>query len=55
MGQLYVSNFEQTLTLYREGGVNFIGVFQNASAQIEGIAPVGAALWDAEPGGMLRA
>ncbi len=35
MGQLYVSNFEQTLTLYREGGVNFIGVFQNASAQIE--------------------
>lgn len=34
-GQLYVSNFEHMLTLYREGGVNFIGVFQNAGAQIE--------------------
>lgn len=34
-GQLYVSNFESILTLYREGGVNFLGVFQNAAAQIE--------------------
>lgn len=34
-GQLYVSNFENFLTLYREGGINFLGVFQNASAQIE--------------------
>lgn len=34
-GQLYVSNFQEILTLYREGGVNFLGVFQNASAQIE--------------------
>lgn len=34
-GQLYVSNFEHMLTLYREGGVNFLGVFQNAGAQIE--------------------
>ena len=34
-GQLYVSNFFEMLTLYREGGVNFLGVFQNASAQIE--------------------
>lgn len=34
-GQLYVSNFEHMLTLYREGGVNFVGVFQNAGAQIE--------------------
>lgn len=34
-GQLYVSNFEHMLTLYREGGVNFVGVFQNAAAQIE--------------------
>lgn len=34
-GQLYVSNFYEMLTLYREGGVNFLGVFQNASAQIE--------------------
>lgn len=34
-GQLYVSNFYEILTLYREGGVNFLGVFQNASAQIE--------------------
>lgn len=34
-GQLYVSNFEHMLTLYREAGVNFIGVFQNAAAQIE--------------------
>ncbi|MCB1470437.1 MAG: TraM recognition domain-containing protein, partial [Rhizobiaceae bacterium] len=33
--QLYVSNFLEMLTLYREGGVNFLGVFQNASAQIE--------------------
>lgn len=34
-GQLYVSNFHEMLTLFREGGVNFLGVFQNASAQIE--------------------
>ncbi len=34
-GQLYISNFEHMLTLYREGGVNFIGVFQNSGAQIE--------------------
>lgn len=34
-GQLYVSNFEHMLTLYRQGGVNFVGVFQNAGAQIE--------------------
>ena len=34
-GQLYVSNFPEILTLYREGGVNFLGVFQNAAAQIE--------------------
>lgn len=34
-GQAYVSNFPEILTLYREGGVNFLGVFQNAAAQIE--------------------
>ncbi|QXF12344.1 type IV secretory system conjugative DNA transfer family protein [Sphingopyxis terrae] len=34
-GQLYVSNFYEILTLYRQGGVNFLGVFQNANAQIE--------------------
>jgi type IV secretion system protein VirD4 len=34
-GQLYVSNFYEILTLYRAGGINFLGVFQNASAQIE--------------------
>lgn len=34
-GQLYVSNFHEILTLYREGGINFLGVFQNATAQIE--------------------
>lgn len=34
-GQLYVSNFQEILTLYREGGINFLGVFQNAAAQIE--------------------
>jgi type IV secretion system protein VirD4 len=34
-GQLYVSNFYEILTLYREGGINFLGVFQNAGAQIE--------------------
>ncbi|WP_149541211.1 type IV secretory system conjugative DNA transfer family protein [Siccirubricoccus phaeus] len=34
-GQLYVSNFHEILTLYRQGGVNFLGVFQNAAAQIE--------------------
>lgn len=34
-GQLYVSNFFEILTLFREGGVNFLGVFQNAAAQIE--------------------
>jgi type IV secretion system protein VirD4 len=34
-GQLYVSNFHEILTLYRQAGVNFVGVFQNASAQIE--------------------
>lgn len=35
-GQLYVSNFEPILTLYRQSGINFLGVFQNAAAQIEG-------------------
>ena len=34
-GQLYVSNFREILTLYREGGVRFLGIFQNAVAQIE--------------------
>jgi len=34
-GQLYVSNFFEMLTLYRQGGINFLGVFQNAAAQIE--------------------
>lgn len=34
-GQLYVSNFLEILTLYRAGGINFLGVFQNAAAQIE--------------------
>jgi type IV secretion system protein VirD4 len=34
-GQLYVSNFNEILTLYRQGGINFLGVFQNAAAQIE--------------------
>lgn len=34
-GQLYVSNFHEILTLYRQGGINFLGVFQNAIAQIE--------------------
>ncbi len=34
-GQLYASNFYEILTLYRQGGINFLGVFQNASAQIE--------------------
>ncbi len=34
-GQLYVSNFHEILTLYRQGGINFLGVFQNANAQIE--------------------
>ncbi|WP_449411284.1 type IV secretory system conjugative DNA transfer family protein [Methylobacterium komagatae] len=34
-GQLYVSNFYEVLTLYRQSGVNFLGVFQNAGAQIE--------------------
>lgn len=34
-GQLYVSNFFEVLTLFREGGINFLGVFQNAAAQIE--------------------
>jgi type IV secretion system protein VirD4 len=34
-GQLYVSNFYEMLTLFREAGVNFLGVFQNATAQIE--------------------
>lgn len=34
-GQLYVSNFYEILTLYRQGGINFLGVFQNAVAQIE--------------------
>ncbi len=34
-GQLYVSNFHEILTLYRQGGINFLGVFQNASAQLE--------------------
>jgi type IV secretion system protein VirD4 len=33
--QLYVSNFYEVLTLYRQGGINFLGVFQNAVAQIE--------------------
>ena len=34
-GQLYVSNFMEILTLYRQGGIDFLGVFQNAPAQIE--------------------
>ncbi|MGU3537366.1 type IV secretory system conjugative DNA transfer family protein [Methylobacterium sp. A54F] len=34
-GQLYISNFHEILTLYRQGGINFLGVFQNAAAQIE--------------------
>lgn len=34
-GQLYVSNFFEILTLYQQGGINFLGVFQNAVAQIE--------------------
>ncbi|MCR0981854.1 type IV secretory system conjugative DNA transfer family protein [Roseomonas populi] len=34
-GQLYVSNFYEVLTLYRQGGINFLGVFQNAAAQVE--------------------
>lgn len=34
-GQLYVTNFYEVLTLYREAGINFLGVFQNAAAQIE--------------------
>ncbi|MGF7210833.1 type IV secretion system protein VirD4 [Skermanella aerolata] len=34
-GQLYVSNFYEVLTLYRQSGINFLGVFQNAAAQIE--------------------
>ena len=34
-GQLYVSCFHEILTLYRQGGINFLGVFQNAAAQIE--------------------
>ncbi len=34
-GQLYVSNFYEILTLYRSLGINFLGVFQNAPAQIE--------------------
>jgi type IV secretion system protein VirD4 len=34
-GQLYVSNFYEILTLYRQGGINFLGVFQNTTAQIE--------------------
>lgn len=34
-GQLYVSNFHEILTLYRQGGISFLGVFQNAAAQIE--------------------
>ena len=31
-GQLYVSNFMEILTLYRQGGIDFLGVFQNAPA-----------------------
>ncbi|WP_245414176.1 TraM recognition domain-containing protein [Nitratireductor sp. StC3] len=34
-GQLYVSNFLEILTLYRQGGINFLGVFQDAATQIE--------------------
>ena len=34
-GQLYVGNFHQILTLYREAGINLLAVFQNAMAQIE--------------------
>ena len=30
-----MSNFPEILTLYRQGGINFLGVFQNAAAQIE--------------------
>ncbi|WP_245283095.1 FAD-dependent oxidoreductase [Aureimonas altamirensis] len=34
-GQLYVSNIYEILTLYRQAGISFLGVFQNAVAQIE--------------------
>jgi len=34
-GQLYVSNFHEILTLFRQGGIDLLGVFQNAAAQIE--------------------
>ena len=45
-GQLYVSNFYEILTLYRQGGINFLGVFQNASAQIESkYGPETARIW----------
>lgn len=33
-GQLYVSNFYEILPLYRQGGINLLGVFQNTVAQI---------------------
>lgn len=35
-GQLYVGNFHEILTLYREAGINLLAVFQNATAQIKG-------------------
>ena len=45
-GQLYVSNFYEILTLYRQGGINFLGVFQNAAAQIvTRYGPEMARLW----------
>ncbi len=34
-GQLYASNFYEILTVYRQGGINFLGVFQNVAAQIK--------------------
>ena len=34
-GQLYVSVFPEILTLYRQAGIDFLGVFQIAPAQIE--------------------
>lgn len=45
-GQLYVSNFPEILTLYRQAGVNFLGVFQNAAAQIQArYGPETARIW----------
>ncbi len=35
MGPTLRLDFYEVLTLYRQGGINFLGVFQNAAAQIE--------------------